>query len=366
VTAFRLFVCGDVMLGRGIDQIMPHPSDPRLHESYARSAKTYLHLAEEAGGERIPHQVAPTYIWGDALAVLHAVKPVASIINLETAVTTSNHYVPKGINYRLHPDNVGCLTAARIDCCVLANNHVLDWGQAGLLETLATLQRAGIRIAGAGRDAPEAAAPAAIPLLADARALIYGFAATTSGVPRDWAAGDKKPGVNLLPDLSVETAMRLADAARPQRRPGNITIASIHWGGNWGYDIPAAHQNFAHALIDGGFDIVHGHSSHHPKGIEIYRQKLVLYGCGDFINDYEGIRGYEEYRGDLSIMYLSELDGADGRLLSLELVPMQIRHFRLNRPSTRDAMWLHQTLARESARLGTELILRPDGTIVWR
>jgi poly-gamma-glutamate capsule biosynthesis protein CapA/YwtB (metallophosphatase superfamily) len=362
VTELRLFLCGDVMLGRGIDQILPHPSQPRLYETHVDSAMTYLRLAEEANDRRIPRQVAPPYVWGDALAVLHAVRPAARIINLETAITTSSQHWPKGINYRMHPGNIGCLTTAQIDCCVLANNHALDWGHTGLLETLATLRRAGIRTAGAGHHAVEAAAPAVLPLAGGARVLVYGFASTTSGVPRDWGAGPDRAGVNLLPDLSVETAVDLGEAARAARQPRDLLIASVHWGGNWGYDVPHAQRAFTHALVDGGFDIVHGHSSHHAKGIEVYRQKLVLYGCGDFINDYEGISGYEEFRGDLAVMYLPQLDGTSGRLLSLEMVPMHIRHFSLNRPSTEDAAWLYQALARESAKLGTKVVMRADGS----
>jgi poly-gamma-glutamate capsule biosynthesis protein CapA/YwtB (metallophosphatase superfamily) len=359
MTEICLFLCGDVMLGRGLDQIMPHPSQPRLYEGYVDSAVDYVRLAEAPNG-RIPRGVAPDYVWGDALTVLRAAQPAARIINLETAVTTSDRHWPKGINYRMHPDNIACLTAARIDCCVLANNHLLDWGRAGLLETLATLQRVGIRTAGAGRDAAEAAAPAVLPLLGGGRVLVFGLAATTSGVPRNWAAGADSSGVNLLPDLTAATAAQLAGAARWHRRPGDLLIASVHWGGNWGYEIPAAHQTFAHALVKGGFDLVHGHSSHHAKGIEVYRQKLILYGCGDFINDYEGISGYQDFRNDLAVIYLPQLDGATGRLLSLEMVPMQIRRFRLNRPSSEDARWLHRVLARESAKLGTKITLRAD------
>jgi poly-gamma-glutamate synthesis protein (capsule biosynthesis protein) len=356
-----LFLSGDVMLGRGIDQILSHPSQPRLHEPHVDSALDYVHLAEEARG-RIPRHVDPAYVWGDALAVLHDRKPAARIINLETAITRSSKPWPKGINYRMHPANVGCLTAAQIDCCVLANNHVLDWGQDGLLETLATLRSAGVRTVGAGQQAAEAAAPAALPLAKGRRLLVYGLASTTSGIPRDWAATDRRAGVNLLPDLSVQTAASLAETARAARKPGDVLVASLHWGSNWGYDVPHAQRAFAHALVDGGFTIVHGHSSHHAKGIELYREGLILYGCGDFINDYEGISGYEEFRGDLAVMYLPVFDGTDFHLLSIEMVPMQIRRFRLNRPSSRDATWLYQALARECAKLGTKVALRVDGS----
>jgi poly-gamma-glutamate capsule biosynthesis protein CapA/YwtB (metallophosphatase superfamily) len=348
------------MLGRGIDQILRFPGDPRLYETYVCSALQYVRLAETASGS-IPRSVAPDYVWGDALSVLDEAGPEARIINLETAITTNDRYWPKGINYRMHPDNTDVLTAARIDCCVLANNHVLDWGSEGLLETIASLRRAGIRSAGAGHDAAEAAAPAVIALGGGGRALVFGFAATTSGVPREWAASRAGPGVNLLPDLDVATATGLAEAAGRQRCPGDLLIASIHWGANWGYEIPRRERDFSHALVDGGFDLVHGHSSHHPKGIEVYRERLVLYGCGDFINDYEGIAGYEEFRGDLSIMYLPELDRASGRLMALEMAPMRIRRFRLDRAGREDAAWLHEALVRASEGLGTAIALRADG-----
>jgi poly-gamma-glutamate capsule biosynthesis protein CapA/YwtB (metallophosphatase superfamily) len=155
--------------------------------------------------------------------------------------------------------------------------------------------------------------------------LAFGFAATTSGVPRNRAAGASSRDVNPLPDMTAATAACLAEAAQRHRQPGDLLIASVHWGGNWGYEIPSAHQAFAHALVEGGFDLMRGHSSHHAKGIEIYRQKPILYGCGDFINDYEGISGYEDLRNDLAVMYVPQLDGATGRVLSLEMVPMQIR-----------------------------------------
>ena len=126
-----LFLCGDVMLGRGIDQILAHPGDPRLHEPVVRSAIEYVELAEAANGP-IQRVVAPDYIWGDALVELARAKPQARIVNLETSVTLSAAYAPKGINYRMNPANVACLTAASIDCCILANNHVLDFGRSGL------------------------------------------------------------------------------------------------------------------------------------------------------------------------------------------------------------------------------------------
>ncbi|MBW8307176.1 MAG: CapA family protein [Thiobacillus sp.] len=362
-----LFLCGDVMTGRGIDQVLPHPGDPVLHEGYATSALDYVALAERANGP-IPRPAEFAYVWGDALAEWARVAPDLRIVNLETAVTTRDDWQRgKGIHYRMHPANVPCLTAAGIDCCVLANNHVLDWGYAGLAETLDTLRRAGLQRAGAGRDRAEAAAPAVLAVAGKGRVLVFAYGAQSSGIPPGWAAAAGLTGVNLLPDLSPATLQQIAAQVEAVKRPADVVVASIHWGGNWGYAVPAAHQRFAHGLIDRcGVDVVHGHSSHHPMGIEVYRARPILYGCGDFLNDYEGIAGYEAYRGDLSLMYFLEVDPASGTLSRLRMTPMQTRRFRLQRASAADSRWQRAVLDRESRPLGSRVEAGPDGSLELR
>ncbi|CAM3496131.1 Bacterial capsule synthesis protein PGA_cap [Halomonas lysinitropha] len=130
-----LWLTGDVMTGRGIDQILSHPGEPRIFESCMASASGYVRLAERVNGP-IPHPVDFAYAWGDALAWLERQAPDLRLINLETAVTTSDYAEPKGIQYRMHPANLPVLAAAGVDACVLANNHVLDWGRRGLRRPL--------------------------------------------------------------------------------------------------------------------------------------------------------------------------------------------------------------------------------------
>jgi poly-gamma-glutamate capsule biosynthesis protein CapA/YwtB (metallophosphatase superfamily) len=347
-----LFLCGDVMLGRGIDQILEHPSDPVLHEEVVRDARRYLELAEAANG-RIPRNVAATYVWGEALTQWQRRRPDARIINLESSITRHDHPWPKGINYRMHPRNIGVLTAARIDCCVLANNHVLDWEREGLAETLATLRTARISVTGAGSRLSTARAPAVLPLANRGRVLVFAAATGDAGVPESWAASGERSGVHRLPDLSGDTVARIAADVRHHRRTGDIVVFSVHWGGNWGYAIASAQRAFAHALIDeAGVDLVHGHSSHHPKAIEVHREHLILYGCGDFLNDYEGIGGHEGFRGELGLMYFPTLDSATGRLRELELVPTRIRRFRVREVQDDDRQWLLEMLHRECGRMG--------------
>ena len=236
---------------------------------------------------------------GTALQELTRAQPDVRIINLETSITRRGAFVPKGINYRMSPENAVCLVSADIDCCVLANNHIFDWGLAGLVDTLESLERLRIESAGAGLEIDQASAPAVLDLSGGGRILVFSVALVTSGVPVSWAARSETPGVCLLTDLSDASVARIAGRVGRLRRTGDVVVLSIHWGPNWGFEIPEEHTRFAHGLIDqAGVSIVHGHSSHHPIAIEVYRNRLILYGCGDFLNDYEGISGYEEFLDD--------------------------------------------------------------------
>jgi poly-gamma-glutamate capsule biosynthesis protein CapA/YwtB (metallophosphatase superfamily) len=354
----RMFMCGDVMTGRGIDQVLPCPSAPVLHEPYIKDARQYVDIAERKSGS-IPRRVDFSYIWGEAAGELDRAAPDLRLINLETSVTRSDEYWKgKGINYRMHPKNGPCLTAGRVDFCSLANNHVLDWGYSGLTETLKTLRRMKVRSAGAGLNLEEAAGPAILEVREKGRVVVFAFASETSGVPRNWGATENRPGVNLLKDFSEATVNHIRDKVTRVKQQGDIVVASIHWGGNWGYGIPEEQREFAHDLIDNaGIDVIHGHSSHHPKGIEVYRGKPVLHGCGDFLNDYEGIGGHEDFRGDLGLMYLLSMQPTTGELMELRMIPTQVKRFRVNRASQRDRMWLRDRLDRECQKLGTRIEL---------
>lgn len=361
--SIRLFLCGDVMTGRGIDQVLPHPNNPTLHEPCISDARCYVKLAERVNGA-IPRPVEFDYIWGDALAELDRAGVDLRIINLETTITSSeNYWRDKEVHYRMHPRNINCLAVARVDCCCLANNHVLDWGYDGLAETLRTLDAAGIAHTGAGRDATEAAAPAVLDVPGKSRVLVFSYGSPTSGVPWEWAATAHRPGVNFLEHTSEETARRIAREMRGFNGQRDVIVASIHWGGNWGYSIRDEEIRFAHQLIEHGIAVVHGHSSHHVKTAEMYSDRLVLYGCGDFLNDYEGISGYEVFQSDLTLIYLPAIDPQRGQLLEARLVPMRVARFRLNRATEADANWLCGLMNQLGAPLGTRCELAPDHTL---
>ncbi|MER7015462.1 CapA family protein [Saccharopolyspora sp. NPDC000359] len=356
----KLFLCGDVMPARGVDQILPHPGDPALHEPHLRDARSYVAAAEARNGP-IRRPVGFAWPWGSALRAIEEAAPDVRVINLESSITRDGHFAAdKGLHYRMAPDNVDCLRVARPDVCSLANNHVLDFGREGLVDTLDALSRAGLRWVGAGRDAAEAKRPVLVGT-PRGRVAVFGCGTASSGIPSSWAATSRRPGVHFLPDLSDRRATELAAEIREQTRPGDIVVASLHWGTNWQYHVPAEQVRFAHRLIDGGVHVVHGHSSHHPQPIEVYRGKLVLHGCGDLIDDYEGIAGYECYRDDLRLLFFATLTPT-GDLADLRMLPMQARRMRLHPASTTDAEWLRTTLTRVSADFGTK-ITRTGGTL---
>jgi poly-gamma-glutamate synthesis protein (capsule biosynthesis protein) len=363
----RLFLGGDVMTGRGIDQILPSPCDPALDESWrnVRDARQFIAAAEKRNGP-VPRPVGPEYIWGDAMPLLAQAE--ARIVNLETAVTTSNDRFPKRISFRMNPANIGCLTAAKIDCAALANNHTLDWGAAGLAETIDSLKKAGIAASGAGETREEAEYPATC-MAGGARVLLFSFGLPDSGIPQSWAAQEARPGVAFLPGLTREAAAHVAARIAAAKKPRDVAVVSLHWGRNFVYQVSPAQRGFARALIDAGADIVHGHSSHHPKGIEVYRGRPIFYGCGGVIDDYEGVKPEAEaFRPDLMLLNFAQVDSETGALQGLAMRAMRLRRMRLEHASRDDTLWLAKVMARECAKLGTRIGLRKDGTLIlgWK
>lgn len=336
----RIFLAGDVMTGRGIDQILSHSCKPNLYEVYVTDARDYVKLAERLYG-KIKSPVSADYIWGDALDIWQQYQPDIRVVNLETAITQHDTPWPnKAVNYRMHPKNTSILKIAGIKVCTLANNHILDWEYQGLKETLLTLNNSGILSSGAGETIDQAMKPAIYPLGTDKRVLIFSAGSTSSGIPLEWRATHYQAGVYLI-DINKDMLPKIAENINSNKEAGDLIIFSIHWGSNWGYEIPSSFRHFAQGLIDlAKVDIVFGHSSHHMRSIELYNKKPIFYGCGDFINDYEGITGIKNFRDDLAIMYFVELSKLNYELLKIVLIPLQIKHFRLHQVTKQDQKWV--------------------------
>jgi poly-gamma-glutamate synthesis protein (capsule biosynthesis protein) len=219
-----IFLAGDVMTGRAIDQLLPHPGDPTLCEPVVSDARTYVRLAEQMHG-RIPAPIDFAWPWGEALEIVDQFAPDVRLVNLETSITTGGEFARgKAVHYRMHPHNVGCLSAIRPDVCALANNHILDFGYQGLTDTLRTLEGAEIRGVGAGLDAKSAERPAVV-----GHVVIASCGMGSSGIPQRWAATGRRPGVAFVPDMSDRSANAIAERALALKGPGDIAVVSVHW-----------------------------------------------------------------------------------------------------------------------------------------
>jgi poly-gamma-glutamate capsule biosynthesis protein CapA/YwtB (metallophosphatase superfamily) len=363
-SSLKLLLGGDLMLGRGIDQQMPQHCDPALHEAVVRDARHYAQLAARRHGA-LATPFGPATPWGASLAWMEQFQPELRIVNLETAITTSDRAWPgKGVHFRLHPANITTLQAARLDGCSLANNHSLDWGYNGLADTLRSLRQAGIQSAGAGLSPHQAQRPARWQLGDGCQLLLFAWAFTSSGVPPAWTVQPGHPGVALVSGINNGSVKWLCRCIKRQRRPGDRVVVSLHWGANWVPVVPEQHRWLARQLIElAGVDVVFGHSSHHPLPLEIHQGRLILYGCGDLINDYEGLPPHGPWRSDLVCLYGLELERRSGALTALAIQPYRLRGFQLQEASGADRQLLEQQLGLEASPAGWRCRSEGNG---WR
>ena len=148
--------------------------------------------------------------------------------------------------------------------------------------------------------------------------LVFAFASSESGAQWEWTGKGscKRSSFSCRGHCRVTTSC----GCRTARMCSVTRIASIYWGPNRGYKIPDPNSSLPITLIDSGaVNLIHGHSAHHFKAIEVYRNNVLIYGCGDFIED-EGIRGREEFPEGLVSTYVTRVRLADGALASLSLV----------------------------------------------
>ena len=266
----QLLIVGDVMLGRGVNSVLEH--EP------------------------------PEYPWGDTLPVFQHAD--WRICNLECVLSDRGKpwaAYEKAFHFRSAARNLAALTAASVNAVSLANNHVLDYGEEALLQMLEVLDEAKIAYSGAGVDIVQASQMA----VAETQGRRLGLMAFTDNEP-PWEATPHHPGIFYVPvDLSDARAQGLFRMVRERSATVDLLIVSAHWGGNWGYTPPKEHIEFAHALIDAGAGLVFGHSSHVFRGIEFYQDRPVLYGVGDFVDDYAVD---EIERNDQSFIFTVDLD----------------------------------------------------------
>ncbi len=274
---------GDAMIGRGVDEIISH-------RGYS-------------------------YPWGNLSSTLK--KPDLTIINLENTFTTSTKAVPKVFNFKANPDRIKTLQLAGVDAVNIANNHILDFGKSGLEETINTLNNANISHVGAGINLKDARRP----ITFTKNGIVIGIIGYTDN-EQGWAATKDKPGINYIRVGDIEKVRK--DIAS-LRSTADIVIVSIHWGPNMQEKPTQKFVDFAHQMIDSGVDIIHGHSAHNFQGIEIYKNKLIMYDTGDLVDDY---RVDPVLRNDWSFFYLVLVNKKG--IQEIKLIPTIISDYQVN------------------------------------
>jgi len=307
----RLGLAGDVMLGRLVNE--------RL--------------------KALPYE----YVWGNMLPLMKEMD--INVINLETTFTKSIRKVPKTFNFKAEPDRVKCLAVANVTIASIANNHILDYSEEGMMETIATLTGEGIQHAGAGYNLQEAA-KAARHICKGIRIGVLGF---TDNEPL-WKAGARTPGTNYIDIDSSKEREAALSAIQELKGEVDCCIVSIHWGPNMRERPPRQFISFAHAMAEHGADIIHGHSAHIFQGIEVYHNKLILYDTGDFVDDYQ----VDPFlRNDRTFFFICAI--AKSGVQSVSLIPALIDNFQVNRATGEDYEWCVQRMKRLSKELGTEV-----------
>lgn len=372
---YTLVLLGDVMIGRLIDALLPTSI---AREAPASDPESVAHLVDHSILLKYPELKSYDYHspWGNSLSLLRSADIV--LANLETALTISEQkWEPKVFNYRSHPENVKCLTnigmgdGKKRGYVSLANNHTLDWEVKGLVETVKTLSDAGVDFAGAGRTQEEAERPASLQLGGMKQGTVqwnvncWSF----SDHPCEWK------GVKTFNFIDYTSQGReklrsqiLAEQSNQRNEEGTkqkltLKIVSMHWGPNYRWRPAREIVELAHWLVDDcDIDIIHGHSSHHVQGIEIYNGKLIVYGCGDFVDDYAIDKNW---RNDLSAAWRvtvgsnNEVAEQRKRLVvqKLEVFPNRIERFSANllSPYDEDHQWLQEKFRHLCDELGTKV-----------
>lgn len=286
--SLKITAVGDVLLGRGVEY--------RLKEQ----KKDYTYPFERVSGILQGGDI----IFG----------------NLEASITPSTHGLAgidvKGGKYVLKADPAAFegIKYAGFNIMNLANNHILDYYDKGLLDTIELFDKNGISHIGAGKNLDAARKP----VILEKKGMKIGFLSYTEmanmvykgNPPVKFAADSSKAGVSPLDiDYIKEDIGKLKGSA-------DIIIISLHWGVEYTPDLYPGQSELAHKIIDEGADAIIGHHPHHMKGIEIYKEKPILYSLGNFISDQNDPNNQQGF--------IASLEYSGKKLTGLSAVPFKI------------------------------------------
>ena len=207
-----------------------------------------------------------------------------TMVNLENPITTRGEVTPKEFNFRQHPKYTSMVRNAGIDIVTLGNNHIYDFGDAGVFDTIHDLDSLGIGHVGAGMNITEARKPV-IREIRGMRIAFLGYLGfvKTSYLPSA-SATEAGPAIFTIANLKQDIA--------GLRGHADYIVVNIHWGVEKSHEPEERQIALAHAAIRAGADLIIGHHPHVLQGIERYRGKIIAYSLGNFIFGGKAINSY--------------------------------------------------------------------------
>jgi len=276
-------------------------------------------LMLDRGASEILFEQGPAGIFGESAAMLESSD--LALVNLEGVISTQGEKTPKSFNFRFVPEVAPALKNAGIDAVLHANNHVFDYGEIAFLDSLSWLAKAGIGIAGAGRDDEEASDPAVFQR-GDVECRVFGLAS----FPRErngWdgasaAAGPEQPGM-----LHAEKGGKEKIIGKLSSDKGAVLdIVLFHGGVEWSIRPDAETRKLYTDLISAGADLVIGSHPHVVQGFEWVQGKPVFWSLGNYV-----FGGMGNTTGGEEGLFI-RLGFLDGRLLYMEPFALTLIHTR--------------------------------------
>jgi poly-gamma-glutamate synthesis protein (capsule biosynthesis protein) len=231
--------------------------------------------------------------------------------NLETPVSVRGQAAEKTFAFRSKPAALGGLQLAGIDGVTLANNHILDYGQNAMLDTLVHLDKYKIGHTGAGSNIDQAYKPY-IKTVQGKKIAILGASRVLSGP--SWYAGKNSPGA-----ASAYTAEPLLGAIKKSAKDNDYTVVYLHWNEEF-KDYPEKYaRTLAKQMIDSGADIILGAHSHCLMGIEYYKHKPIYYSLGNFVFN-KSTRGGEKTLHSMLANFTITKAGITSRITPVKII----------------------------------------------
>lgn len=267
--------------------------------------------------------------------------------NLETSVGTGGQIdVNKQYSFQSKPESLKGMVNGGVDGVSIANNHTLDYGQEGFKQTLDHLEEHGIEYAGGGRDIGAALQP----VVWDVKGMKVGFLAFSRVIyDVSWYATEKRPGILSGYD---HYAKNVSETIRQARENVDFLIVSVHWGKELAQYPEADEIKFGRMMIDSGADVIMGHHPHVLQGIELYKNKPIVYSLGNFVFN------STSQLSRTSMIFNLEI-GSEG-ITNIYIIPVQINHCRPIPVQGKDGRAVVDLLNRISGQWGTTILESGD------